>query len=234
MWVEDTTVNSITYQLLSIPECVQISDPGKPALPIISKMIAIAPQKRVNLIIDSLDFSTYNNYCIFPAQFQQNDSSIQRFLFVIDETLYAQSNFYPEIVADHTPPNIFRDLRVTNISLFPISFNPKINQLRVLKNFILRAEFVDNDTFNILPSWPVSVSPTFANIYQAAIFNYSTLGIQPEPLYTRLQYLVISDASFINTLNPFVFWKKKKGLDVYLESIKHLRMSATPILTIGL
>lgn len=219
MWVEDTTVNGTTYQHISIPECAQISNPGKPALPIVSKMIAIHPHRQIQLSTDSLIFIALDNYYIYPAQYEPNDSIHQKFPFVIDETLYAQNVYYPETIAQNTPPAVFRDLRVTNISFYPISFNPQSRQLKIVKKVIVRANFMGIDSLNLLPSWPTSVSPLFNNMYQSTIMNYNTLGIQSELLYTRSRYLIISDASFISSLKFFTFWKKKKGLDVYLESI---------------
>lgn len=182
-------------------------------------MIAIHPQRQVQLSTESLIVITLDNYYIYPAQYEPNDSLQHEFPFVIDEILYAQNIYYPEIITCNTPPAIFRDLRVTSISFYPISFNPQNHQLKIIKKAIVRADFVGTDSLNVLPSWPASISPLFKNMYQSTIINYNTLGIQSEPLSTRSQYLIISDASFISLLKFFIFWKKKKGLDVYLESI---------------
>ncbi|MGB3341790.1 MAG: C25 family cysteine peptidase [bacterium] len=218
MWVEDTIVDGINYQVLSIPECAQVSDPGKPMLPFINKMIAIDPQSQVRLNIDSLEFIFLDNYYVYPAQYPQNDSVWQEFPFAIDEVLYAQNIFYPENIAEYNPPAIFRDLRVTNLSFSPIFFNPQARQLKVLKKVILRADFTGTDTLNILPSWPASAAPPYNAIYQSAILNYNTLGV-PTGIVPKYQYLIISDASYTAALSPLIFWKRKKGLDVFLETV---------------
>ncbi|MFB0509618.1 MAG: C25 family cysteine peptidase, partial [bacterium] len=219
MLVEDTIVNGITYHVLSIPKCAQISDIGKPMLPFISEMIAIHPQRQVRLSADSLEFIVLDNYYVFPAQYPQNGSVYQVFPFVIDETLYTQNIFYPGITTKYKRPAIFRDLRVSNLSLFPVFFNPQTHQLRVLKKAILRASFSGTDSINTLPTWPTSVAPLYGNIYRSTILNYNTLGIPDEVLWTRPRYLIISDGSFADDLNPFIFWKTKKGLEIFLETI---------------
>jgi DUF971 family protein len=216
--VEDSIVDGINYQVLSIPECAQVSDPGKPMLPFISKMIAIDPQSQVRLNIDSLEFIFLDNYYVYPAQYAQNDSVWQEFPFAIDEVLYAQNIFYPENITEYKPPAIFRDLRVTNLCFSPIFFNPQARKLKVLKRAILRADFTGTDTLNILPSWPASAAPLYNAIYQSAILNYNTLGI-PTGIVPKYQYLIISHSSFTDALESFIFWKRKKGLDVFHEEV---------------
>jgi hypothetical protein len=216
--VEDSVVNGTTYQVLSLSECAQVSDPGKPALPFISKMIAIHPQRQVHLIIDGLEFITLDDYYVFPAQYTQNDSVWQEFPFAIDEVLYGQNIFYPEGVARYEAPAVFRDLRVVNLQFFPMHFNPQTKELKILKNVVLRANFAGTDTLNILPSWPSSVSPLYNDIYQSMILNYNTLGI-PTGIVPKYQYLIISHSSFTDALESFIFWKRKKGLDVFHEEV---------------
>ena len=221
MLVEDTTVNGVAYQIISIPECAQISDIGKPMLAFISKMIAIHPQRQVRLTADSLEYISLQNYFVFPAQYSQNDSVYQAFPFVLDETLYAQNTFYPGITSKYKRPAIFRDLRVANLSYFPVFFNPQTHQLKVLKKAILVANFKRVDSINTLPTWPTSVAPLYGNIYRSTILNYNTLGIPDEILWTRPRYLIISDGSFAEALDPFIFWKRKKGLEIFLETINN-------------
>lgn len=218
MWVKDTVAEGITFQILSMSECAQILDPGKPMLPYISKIIAIHPQRQLELSLDSLEFIILDNYYIFPAQYPQTDSVFQDSSFVIDSVIYGQNIFYPETTTGYSLPAIFRDLRVTDVSFFPVFFNPQTRQLKILKKAILRADFTGIDTLNTLPDWPTSVSPLFDAMYES-ILNYNTLGIQPEPLSTRYQYLIISDASFTDALAPFIFWKTKKGLDIFYETV---------------
>lgn len=107
---------------------------------------------------------------------------------------------------------------MANLSYFPVFFNPQTHQLRVLKNANLRVGFKGTDSINTLPTWPTSVASLYGNIYRSLILNYNTLGIQDEtpPKY---KYLIISDVSFADALNSFIFWKRKKGLDVVLETI---------------
>jgi len=217
--VNDTTIDGETYQLLSLQECCVSRDPGKPTIPFISKMIAIAPQKKVLISAESLEYMVLNDFNIFPAQPVQNDSIYQIFPFTKDEVFYRQNIIYPNYITGNTSPAVFRDLRVTNLQLFPIRFNPFLHQLKILQKSIIRVNFTGIDSINVLPNWPVFVSPTFNSIYQSTILNYNTLSIPLSPTFVRSKYLIICDNSFVNALSSFIFWKKKKGVDVFLQTV---------------
>jgi|GEM_PF-1925070 len=163
-----------------------------------------------------LPFRLEHNNHIFPAQHSraENEPSPP---FVIDTVLYSQNRYYPMHAFENIEPKVFRDLRVANLSFFPLSFNPQSHQLNVLKNIILRADFVVADTQNTIPNWPTYVSENSDAMYNATIINYNTLGIPTEDVPSKC--LIISNDYFAQTLNPFIFWKRKKGLEVFLEIV---------------
>jgi hypothetical protein len=140
--------------------------------------------------------------------------------FTIDTLLYSTNAFYPDDVTELGDPAVWRDVRVVHSSLYPITFNPVTQKLNVCYDFTVVLNYWGISNVNVLPGgYPAGVSSQYAAMYRNQIINYDWLGIQEDERYSSFAYLVITTNDYNNAIQPFVFWKKKKGFEVEVEVV---------------
>lgn len=67
MYKQDTTVNSITYNRLSILQNGKWGEPGYPEIPAIYKLVAIPECETVSVIFHVTDSVVLDGYNVYPA-----------------------------------------------------------------------------------------------------------------------------------------------------------------------
>lgn len=218
MVVEDTIVNGTTYQKISLPEYEHSTTPeiGKPELPAIRKLVAIPPQSGVGLDIISGNDTILSGYTVYPHQPPKTDSGPIP-PFTIDTAFYATNVFYPENLGEIGTPGIMRDLRVINVTTYPMVFNPVTGELKVYRNLTVTLNFIGTDSRNILPEIPTEIEADLAPLYKSLIINYEALGI-PTVAPVLPRYLIITADEYYDAIQDFVEWKRRMGYRVEIMS----------------
>jgi len=140
--------------------------------------------------------------------------------FVIDTLLYSTNAFYPDHATELSDPAVWRDVRVVHSTLYPITFNPVTHQLNICYDFFIELDYQGTSNVNVLPGgYPAGVGPQYAAMYRDQIINYDWLGISEGERYSSFAYLVITTNDYNNAIQPFVFWKRKKGVEVEVEIV---------------
>ena len=223
VFIEDTTINEVDFQILTLPNESKAYEEGKPMLPFIGRTIAIDPKSDVVVSFVIHDSITLENFYIFPVQEGLTRYDTINPPFVFDTAAYSSDKFYPFEIVSKGEPAIFRDLRVMYIRIMPFKFNPVTKTLIVYNNLTVTCNFTGINTKNSLNSWPPYVTTYFANIYKLTISNYELLSIltmPPPPEYEIPEYLIIAEENFITQhLLDFAFWKFKKGYGVHLVKV---------------
>ncbi len=219
MLVDEKIVNGVKYQTITLPGVHSGWAVGNPELPNIGRLIAIAPQSDVSVILNTKD-RELNGYFIYPYQRPRCEKEPPP-PFTINEVTYRTNNFYPQIKYDRSAPAIFRDYRTILLNFRPIKFNPVTRVLNVSTEMVLECKFTGQDLRNTTRAWPSNVRPQFDKIYRNTIANYGTLGGGPPPVppYTFPVYLIVTDESFANDIIRLADWKRKKGITVFTEIV---------------
>ncbi len=219
MWVKDTLVNSTTYQILRIPDYRTMYNVGGPQLPAIGELVAIPPFSNVNITATSTALLVLNDYMVYPYQEPVPEGEPPG-PFIIDTSLYSTNAFYPDHATELSDPAVWRDVRVVHSSLYPITFNPVTQQLNVRYDFTVKLDYSGVSNVNVLPGgYPAGLSPQRAAMYRSQIVNYNWLGIPEDNQYCSYDYLVITTSEFEDAIQPFVFWKHKKGFETRVEVV---------------
>ena len=138
--------------------------------------------------------------------------------FVIDTVLYGTDSFYPQQITEVGTPAVWRDVRVTVLSLYPVSFNPVTGILRVYDDLTVQLNYSGTDGVNPLVNPPPVVSPSFDRMYRRVLINYDYLSLDVSDV--PLGYLIITPCGYVTgpaVLEPFVEWKRAKGIPVFVE-----------------
>ncbi|MBE0410797.1 MAG: T9SS type A sorting domain-containing protein [Anaerolineales bacterium] len=220
MWVRDTLVNGTTYHMLKIPDYGTMYNVGEPQLPAIRELVAIPPISNVGIsVTNTVTPLILNGYTVYPYQEAVPEGQPPA-PFIIDTVPYSTNSFYPGNTTELSDPAVWRDVRVVHSALYPITFNPVTHQLNACYDFTVVLDYWGVSNINILQGgYTAGVSPEYASMYRSQIINYDWLGIPEGEQYRSFAYLVITTNDYDDAIQPFVFWKQKKGFDTEVEVV---------------
>ncbi|OQY38987.1 MAG: hypothetical protein B6226_02725 [Candidatus Cloacimonetes bacterium 4572_65] len=216
---EIITTKDGEYLQLSSEEYSLTGFVGEPQLPYSQKIIAVPLEAKViiNTKIISKEVITltslgFDNQ-IAPAQRSvAKCEDYSKIPFDKDVKIYNSSNYYSHISADVNEIGIFRGLRLFEVNYYPVSYSPSKNEITVINEAEVTVEFVGGNSIATQNLREKTRSRAFEGIYKSYVFNYqntrSTLEQYP------LGYVIVTPTNFLDTLEPFINWKKEQGYDV--------------------
>ena len=246
MYVMDTTVNNINFQILNMPNTGRYMNEGKPGIPIITRFFEVPHGVDISFTIIHTVEDNLNNYFVFPAQPPREDyPNATEPPFTIDWPTYNTSAFYPSNIVSLTgelgdAPIVIRGVRIVALNLHPVQFNPVTMDLKIYSKIEVKLEY--NKPAQVEDINPRLKSREFDELCQALIPNYKyrpknegefvtsplsgTQNPGPIPLTIGAQYLIITEDSFFSAVEPLAEWKELKGVTTRI--VKTSEISASP------
>jgi hypothetical protein len=125
---------------------------------------------------------------------------------------YTGSGFYPENSAELSEPFIIRDYRGITVRFKPFVYFPETGITRVYTRIKVRLYQNGNSFTNVLNSTKQSHAAQFSGIYQNLFLNFAEAKY--DAIGEEGRILVITNAMFNDTIQPWVDWKQQIGYDV--------------------
>lgn len=207
LYVEPVEADGRRWQTISlgIGAGGQTVKPGLPQLPLVSRFLQISDDRGVRIEVTGLDETVLTGYRVYPAQpaWPENQSPPP---FQFDSAAYSADALYPAETWSVTEPMIMRDVRLVQLVLQPVRYNPATGELRVARRLrvTLHNEGVGP---NPLRRHRSGHSHTFLPLYRSLIANYAEPPQRPEDG----SYLIITHDDFAAAVAPFAEWKRRKG-----------------------
>jgi len=213
-------LNSTEYQEVSLPAAehttaAKTSEEGKPDIPALTTLIAIPDQVGIRLNVTHSGYDVFENIDIAPVQASQLESDPTPVPFGIDENTYNTDAFYPGDLADASDPAIMRDVRVVQVALYPVQYNPVRRELRVYHDLSVSISY-DGPVVNPKLIHHRYLSEGFYPIYKNMISNFDEIFSTAE--VRRGGYMIIAKPMFIDSLKALAEWKHRMGFTVKLVS----------------
>ncbi|MFM9056900.1 MAG: C25 family cysteine peptidase, partial [Bacteroidota bacterium] len=146
-------------------------------------------------------------------------------------SIYSSDTWFPTNQVELQSPYIFRDLRGQSISVRPFRYNPVRQELEVTKRIVVEVYPEDSalpgiNEINRATAEPVLTSD-FLSVYERRFINLPWLQYQPSPENSRM--LVICHDSWVPLMQPFVNWKRQRGMEVELVDVTSVGSTASGI-----
>lgn len=206
------------FEELTVKGLLKSYDIGKPALPLLSKLIEVPIGSEVQLKLVSytkevIKLHDYDiNNLIIPAQRSLTKSEDpDKIDFQVDENIYSKNEFFKNEIIRFEESGIMRDTRLGTLIVSPISYNPVKNEIEILNDLVIEIEFKTSISENVSPK-SITNSALFESIYRENVLNYS--ASKELISSTPITYVIVSDPMFKETLQPLIDWKIKKGFHV--------------------
>lgn len=203
---------------------VNETEAGNPEMQHLTISLQIADRGNTRAILTDAQYYEYTDINIAPSkgdpQFSDKpDYDKTRY----NDQIYKNNHFYPAQLIELNEPYIWCDVRGQAIQVYPFSYNPVTKVLRVY--YSISFEIYNTNSpgqneltrysadYGTLKGMRASASEHFANYSN----NNRNIAID-EPG----NMLILAQASFVETLQPFVEWKTRTGLSCEIVDVANL------------
>jgi hypothetical protein len=214
--------NSIAVQ---IPDASNIRPYGYPRLPAISRFIQISNTKNVEADYEILESSTQSLHA--PLSLSDGKDLMDAKLPVTSPVLGSLRHqpIYPESQILIGKPAILRNLRIVQVTFYPVQWDRRNNALIFTWHARIHVNLSGISKENVLEEPSKVFSPAFDAFYKGVVLNYKATNDlrtgEAEP------YLIIYPNSYESRLQSFISWKEDEGYSIELLRLSTLGTSPT-------
>ncbi len=215
--IHQITKDGVIYSEIKFQGNIKTKKKGYAKLPFLNASIQLSPDKNVTVEIISSEYKEHQlDYPVLPSRGviyrNQDPSTIP---YEIDPNSIVDA-WYPENLITNSEPYIIRDVRGSNIYVYPFQYNAVKNILRVYKNITI--SIVENDTEPINPlidpNKPVCIE--MSSVYTSLFINYNKNKLKwSQEVGEYGEILVIYTSRDATVIQPWITWKKEKGFTVH-------------------
>ncbi|MFA7080994.1 MAG: C25 family cysteine peptidase [Bacteroidales bacterium] len=192
---------------------------GMPELPTYSQLFELPYGADVeieysNIVTQTYSLETYGGNKIIPFQRSMSKSE-DEVLFEINEKAYLSNEFFGNDLVVVEELGFMGGVRLARLSVSPIQYNPVSNSIIVVMSFDVNIRFKNID---IKANQEAKLK---YNNQQSAFIGQKTINTKglsasnpSSPIDRPLKMIILSDPMFENVLQPFIRWKREKGIEV--------------------
>jgi len=229
-WSEEIFEDAVAYQTIRFPGYAGTLDIGNPHMPVISELIGIPGSANVNVSVIDYQSVTLPGYNVYPFQTPLHETE-ERVTFDINQSTYRQNAFYPDWTATAGAPGIWRDLRVVNLRVCPIAFNPATGDLRAYSEVTVKLEYAGTSDVNVKEPLNRPIPANYDRMYRGSVLNYEHLNIDDNMMTVDAAYdmLIIADDAYMSNMASFVAYKNGAGLATNIVAVSSVGTTYTAI-----
>ncbi len=222
---EDYKSDRGTFSWLSLPNTVLGGNVGEPQLPVINELIAVPFGATPRIEITSYTttdyrLADYDMKTLVPRQRPvHKGQNLEEVPFDMNEAAYRTQGLRSEPQAVVNVDGTMRGVRIGNMTIDPVSYDPVNNIIRVFNDIQVTVHFDGSDPQATADMLKRTYSPAFEPVY-SQLFNNNTIKSaytdHPDLYNTPVRILVICYSGFRDNeaLNSWLQWKLQKGYAV--------------------
>ncbi len=121
--------------------------PGEPELPYHRIPIALSYHSLPKLSVVEEEYDTKRNKMVIPVTDEEGE--FEEFNF--DQDIYAKNALFPKSTVELSKAFTYRYIRLTNLDIYPVRFNPVKREIEILKKIIVRIDYNNSSYENVTP-----------------------------------------------------------------------------------
>ncbi len=220
-------IDGKNYNQISVPKVSSVRKKGFPELPRLSRNIIVPVFSEPSFKIVSLKKKQLEIGLVAPSKGHlTRDINPAQVPYVLDE-FYNFGEVFPEASFKLSKVFRLRSVSGVNLSFFPLRYDSSTNVLQVITEMVVKISTPIGRGHSLnLFSPNIQDNYDFRNLYQRQFLNYhqmtnSLKRILPEHFVgDQGKVLVISHVDFVETLKPYIDWKRQKGLGVKVVTLE--------------
>ncbi len=226
------------YSQVSLPDgdrlvAGSISEIGMPQLPLLSTFVGIPDNAGITVSADYESYEIIENIDVMPFQVPTPEGGeAAPAAFVINNEAYSRDAFYPEQLCEAGEPVIMQDVRMAQVVVYPVQYNPVRHQLKIYRNITVNISH-DGEVINPLTNRRPYLSEAFMPLYRTTLANFDAyIASLSATEIKRGGYIIIVPnlGSYLwkAPMKQFADWKRAKGYDVRLVTTSEINTNGHP------
>ncbi|HBC47898.1 MAG TPA: hypothetical protein DCZ43_12690, partial [candidate division Zixibacteria bacterium] len=212
--LNDISLGGRQFKSLTLPASDMLfpgetSEEGLPDMPVLSSLLILPDAADPVLSVEYSGFELIEDVDIEPIQSPIPEGSSEIPPFTQNSDFYSQDRYYPENLAEYGEPAILRDIRFSQISIYPVQYNPARRELKVYHDLQVSVSYDYQHVTNPKTTRSSYLSDGFYPIYKSLFANFEEL-FSNTPV-KRGGYLFICKPALVDSLKALVLWKHQKG-----------------------
>ena len=198
------------FYRINIPGHISTVAPGKPELPVLSRLIAVPDDFSFRIKISDVKSFMINpaknkiKGILFPAQEGETKTPQKKKQFTLDKEVYSTREFIRSDTVTIEAVSRLRDISLANLIISPVRYNPHSNLIEVITSMKIEITFSGTVT-------KAQMSPSFSKLIGKGITNYYPEDVIPSYSDKPVRMLILTDTIFRDKLAPLIKWKTQKG-----------------------
>jgi len=217
--VESLTNTNGSFYRISIPGHIPSSDPGKPELPVFSRLISIPGRSGFRIKISEIKSikikPSGKNFegVLFPSQESETKNEQQtKPAFKFDKKVYAAKGIISSDTVKIEPLGTVRGNKIANLYISPVKYNPASNSLEVITSMRIEITFPNSVTLSAKSL--SGQSGLFNAMLDKGVLNFDPGEVIPGYTDQPVKMIILTDPAFKKQLEPFIRWKTQKGFKI--------------------
>jgi hypothetical protein len=215
--IENINSTNGSYYRVSIPGHVSSTSPGKPELPVLSRLISVPDGFEYKVTISDIKSSRINpsrnkiTGILYPSQPGETKEVKQaKPEFMIDKNAYSARGILSSDTVRIEQLGTVRNRKLANLYISPVHYNPKTNVLEVITSMKVYISYTSAASSK--SSYPESAS--IVKTIDKSLLDYDPGDVIPGYTTKPVKLVIITDTAFRKQLLPFYKWKTQKGYDL--------------------
>ncbi len=203
---------------ISIPGHNTSSDPGKPELPVFTRLITIPENSTPVITISSIRSEKMGAYhldmkgLLYPRQESGSKNDKQKTDFKFDKEVYSKKGLISSDTVRIDYVGKVRNTRLATVSISPVRYNPYLNELEVITSMKISISFDHSGSKSTVSS--SSGSALFDQSLGKGTLNYIPDGFITGYSDKPVGMVILTDTTFRKNLRPYINWKTEEGYKV--------------------
>ncbi len=220
--LRDAGSGSARYVEALVPGCAPLQVAEHPEVPLLPVSLAIAGQGHVALEVIEVETRVLTTAPILPSLGQVPRDIDPSSLTRREGDVYRDGGIWPLAAATLGQPYIVRDARGVTVQVAPVRWDAVHGQIIAMRRIVLRVTTRGVDGVNALPAAKAASDGFFRSVTSRLFANASVTARDdgkaqgdPDPTASARMIVVCGDA-LASATQPFVTWKRQRGMDVQL------------------
>ena len=196
---------------------------GAPAVCERSTSIIVDDVSEMAITVDHAVYQEYHDVYMRPSKGNLLRTVDPASIPFQEGPYYSFNEFYPGKLASLGSPYIQHQFRGQSIHFYPVQYNPVTHTLRLYSSIDVTVSETGTPGFNPLPAHVSQrTSLPMQEVYKSHFLNYTSQSSRYDQVGELGNMLVIAHAQYMDELQPWVQWKKEKGIPVEVVDVAQI------------
>jgi hypothetical protein len=227
--------------VVSVQDGAPLLIQGAPDVQKLAAALIIPDKMQMGSLVISSQYKEYSNIELAPSKGSFSRKINPATVAYTYGDSYGKDEFFPGKLTDLNDPYIMRDYRGQTLNFYPLQYNPVSKTLRVYYEIQVQVKSIGEGGKNQLErsrGEAIHIDREFNQLYSKRFLNYAALNAEAAtltPQYTPVSeegsMLILYPKAFLATMQPFVQWKKLKGIRTEIVDVATVGTTSSAIQT---